>query len=473
MSLIKNTSYYTLGSILPKIGAFIFLPIYLKYLSPTDYGIVNSLQVLNAVFVVLFTLSMPRALYRIYYDYTSKNEQRQLIGTVLISVLVLALVSITIIFLMHKQVQNIYVSISFYPYYAYAIAAVFFQALHIIPTIFLQIKERAATFVKLGVSLFFVKSFLVLLLIVGYSRGAKGYLEAELIAAIIFLPIYYYIIHKEIILVWKKQMFLNVLKFSLPIVPNILSAWVLNLSDRIFIERYFSTADVGVYSLGYQIAGLVLVFSIAFKKAYDPYFYKIANTEEKKKAKEKLYKTNYVFILILLIVSFVLSLFAREGIMLFFSTDYYNSIQIIPVISLAYLISQNSALLNVMMYQKKKTMFVMYITLGSAVLNILLNYILIPRIGIMGAAYATLISFFAVFVFSYLMAKKTFFIPYNWKKIIPAFALLAGIYLAFTYTEIESIFLSIVLKVLVVLLLACFFYFNNKKIILSFVKSQK
>ena len=225
--------------------------------------------------------------------------------------------------------------------------------------------------------------------------------------------------------------------------------------------------------MGYQIAGLVLVFSIAFKKAYDPYFYKIANTEEKKKAKEKLYKTNYVFILILLIVSFVLSLFAREGIMLFFSTDYYNSIQIIPVISLAYLISQNSALLNVMMYQKKKTMFVMYITLGSAVLNILLNYILIPRIGIMGAAYATLISFFAVFVFSYLMAKKTFFIPYNWKKIIPAFALLAGIYLAFTYTEIESIFLSIVLKVLVVLLLACFFYFNNKKIILSFVKSQK
>ena len=473
MSLIKNTSYYTLGSILPKIGAFIFLPIYLKYLSPTDYGIVTSLQVLNAVFIVLFTFSMPRALYRIYYDYTSKIEQRQLIGTVLISVLVLALVSITIIFLMHKQVQKIYLSIPFYPYYAYAIATVFFQALHIIPTIFLQIKERAATFIKLGVSLFFVKSLIILLLIVKYGRGARGYLEAELIAATIFLPIYYYIIHKEIILVWKKQMFLNVLKFSLPIIPSILSAWILNLSDRIFIERYFSAAEVGIYSLGYQIAGLVLIFSIAFKKAYDPYFYKIANTEERKKAKEKLYKTNFVFILILLLLTFVLCLFAREGIMLFFSTDYYNSIQIIPVISLAYLISQNSALLNVMMYQKKKTKLVMYIMLGSAVLNILLNYILIPQIGIMGAAYATLISFFAVFISSYFLAKKTFFIPYNWKKIIPAFTLLVGIYLAFTYNEIETIFLSIVLKVLAVLLLACFFYVNNKKTILSFVKSQK
>ena len=268
-------------------------------------------------------------------------------------------------------------------------------------------------------------------------------------------------------------MFLNVLKFSLPIIPSILSAWILNLSDRIFIERYFSAADVGIYSLGYQIAGLVLIFSVAFKKAYDPYFYKIANTEEKKKAKEKLYKTNFVFIVILLLVSFVFSLFAREGIMLFFSTDYYNSIQIIPVISLAYLISQNSALLNVMMYQKKKTKIVMYITLGSAVLNILLNYILIPRIGIMGAAYATLISFFAVFISSYFMAMKTFFIPYNWKEIIPAFAILVGIYLVFTFSEIQSIFLSIVLKVLTVLALACFFYLKNKKTILSFVKSQK
>lgn len=473
MSLIKNTSYYTLGGILPKIGAFIFLPIYLKYLSPTDYGIVSSLQVLNAVFIVLLTFSMPRALYRIYYDYTSKIEQRQLVGTVLISVLVLAIVLIAAIILMHEQVQKIYISIPFFPYYAYAIAAVFFQALHVIPTIFLQIKERAATFIKVGVSLFFVKSFIILVLIVKYGRGARGYLEAELIAAIIFLPIYYYIIHKDIVLVWKRQMFLNVLKFSLPIIPSILSAWTLNLSDRIFIERYFSAAEVGIYSLGYQIAGLVLIFSIAFKKAYDPYFYKIANTEERKKAEENLYKTNYVFVLILLLITFVLSLFAREGVMLFLSADYYDSIQIIPVISLAYLMSQNSALLNVMMYQNKQTGFVMYITLGSAVLNIILNYILIPRIGITGAAYATLISFSAVFVSSYFMAKKTFFIPYNWKKLIPAFVLLVGIYLGFTYAEVDGIILSIALKVLTVLLLVCFFYRLNKEIVLSFVKAQE
>ena len=167
MSLIKNTSFYTLGSILPKIGAFIFLPIYLKYLTPTDYGIVSSLHVLNAILVVLFTFSMPRALYRLFYDHKTVEEQKKLVGTVLISVIALSIVSVTLLFLFHNQVQKIYKSINFYPYFAYLIIIVFFQTLKVIPTIFLQIKERAAAFVSLSVSLFFFKSSLILLFYCG------------------------------------------------------------------------------------------------------------------------------------------------------------------------------------------------------------------------------------------------------------------------------------------------------------------
>ena len=473
MSLIKNTSIYTLGSILPKIGAFIFLPLYLKYLTPVDYGIISSLHVLNAILLVLFTFSMPRALYRLYYDYKIIEEQKKLFGTVFISVVVLSLISVLILFLLQNQIQNIYNSINFYPYFAYAIIIVLFQSLHTIPTIFLQIKEQASTFVIISVSLFFFKSLIILLFIIALDKGALGYLQAELITALVFLPIYYYFIKNYIKLIWNRKIFINVISFCLPILPNIISAWILNLSDRIFIEHFFTAADVGIYSLGYQIAGLVLIFSIAFKKAYDPYFYKVANTEKTKKAKEKLYKTNFVFILILLLVSFILSLFAKEGVMLFFNIDYYPAIQVIPIISLAYLISQNSALLNVMMYQNKKTILVLYLTLGSAILNIILNYTLIPWIGIMGAAYATLISFFGLFISSYFIAKKTFFIPYNWKEIIPIFALLLGVYLLFTYFEIENIFLSIFLKLLVVIFLTYVFYLKNKKTILAFIRVQK
>ena len=100
----------------------------------------------------------------------------------------------------------------------------------------------------------------------------------------------------------------------MPIIPGILSAWILNLSDRIFIERFFSTTEVGIYSLGYQISGLVLIFSVAFKKAYDPYFYKIANSRSLHFAKRQLYNTNFIFVIVLLFATFVISFFAKEGI---------------------------------------------------------------------------------------------------------------------------------------------------------------
>jgi O-antigen/teichoic acid export membrane protein len=473
MGLVKNTSFYTIGAVLPKIGAFVFLPIYLKYLTPSDYGIVSSLHVLNTIFIVLFTLSMPRALYRVYYDYKCTEEKKTLFGTVLISVFTIAILSMFLLFLLKKHVQEIYESIAFYPYFAIAIVTVFIQALHIIPNIIFQIKERADLFVIINVLLFFFKSMICLWFIVGLDRGALGYLEAELIASIVFLPIYYSFMYDEINLSWDKNIFKNVLNFSLPIIPGILSAWILNLSDRIFIERFFSTTEVGIYSLGYQISGLVLIFSVAFKKAYDPYFYKIANSRSLHFAKRQLYNTNFIFVIVLLFATFVISFFAKEGIELFLDKKYYLSIQIIPIISLAYLFSQNSALLNTMMYQEKKTHFVMYITIISAILNILLNYLLIPRIGIMGAAYATLLSFLMVFISSYLLAKKTYFIPYNSKGILTVLAILGPIYYIFKIIPFSNLYISLIAKIVIVFIIIVTFFRKFKADILIMFKQTK
>lgn len=458
---------------MPKIGAFVFLPIYLKHLSPSDYGIVSSLHVLNSVLTVLFTLSLPRALYRVYYDYKTELEKKTLFGTVFISVVVISLFSLALLFLFKNQVQKIYESINFYPYFAYAILIVFIQSLHVIPTVFLQIKERAAVYIGLSIPLFFFKSTLILWFIVYLQKGVIGYLQAELLAAIVFLPIYYLFIYKNLSLRWDFNVFRSVLKFSLPIIPSILSAWILNLSDRIFIERYFSTQEVGIYSLGYQIAGLVLIFSIAFKKAYDPYFYKIANSTDKLSAKQKLFKTNYVFIVILVLASFMIAFFAKEGITLFFDDRYYSAFKIIPIISLAYLISQNSALLNIMLYQEKKTKVVMFITLGSAILNIGLNFILIPLMGIYGAAWATVLSFLSVFILSYFIAQKAFFIPYNWLKIVPLIAFLTALFFIFYHLKINNIYLLLFLKTLTIVLIGSVLFIRNKAIIYSFIKVKK
>jgi O-antigen/teichoic acid export membrane protein len=470
--IVKGTFIYTLGSLLPKIGAFIFLPIYLEYLAPEEYGIVSSLLIVNTVLITIYSLSLPRALYRIYYDYKETGDRKVLIGTIIITVAVIAAALLGLTCLFGDIFRRIYESIPFYPFFFYSTLTCFFLVLQEIPAIVLRIEERPAAFVSVNVSMFFVKSAIILLFVVWMGKGATGYLQADLIGTALFCPVYYFMIRKNITWKWRWDVCKNALLFSLPILPGMLASWVLNLSDRIFIEHYFSTREVGVYSLGYQIAGLILIFSLAFRSAYDPYFYRIANSEDQGAARKKLYKTNHVFLLVILLSCFSIAFFAKEGIVLFFDDRYKEAHRIIPIISLAYLLSQANGLLNVMIYQQKKTKIVMYITLVSSAMSIALNFLLIPLIGIYGAAWSTVLSFFLVFLSTYYYARKTYFIPFNWMQLGTVGILLAIVFALFYLIGFENIYLSLILKLLSLAAIALVFFYRYKETFYTIVRRK-
>jgi len=313
---------------------------------------------------------------------------------------------------------------------------------------------------------------MILLFIIAFKQGATGYLKAELISEVFFLPFYYYSIRDYFKFSWNYSYLRNLLLFCLPIIPGFLSSWVLNLSDRIFLERYFTTAEVGIYSLGYQIAGLVLLFTTAFKSAYDPYFYHIANTKSGDEAKRILYKTNHIFLIVLILTSFMISFFAKDGVILFFNSKYYPAYQIVPLVSFGYLFSQNTALLNVMIYQEKKTKVVMYITIISALANIGLNFLIIPIWGIYGAAVSTLISYFILFVLSYILAKKYFFIPFNWNQLIPVLLGCLFVYSMTFIISFENVILSLIVKTSIILAIFTLFFLKYRPLILNIIRNK-
>ena len=195
-SIIKNTTIYTIGNILPQAAGFFLLPIYTKYLTPTDYGIVSSMQVLSTVFILLFTLSIDKSIYRLYFDHNTEKDKRDYLGTISISLFISSVIVLILIFIFKNFITQIYSSIDFYPFYFYAILSAFFSVYSLIPKIYFQVNSKPFPFFILSISQFILNTALVLWLIVFKDEGAAGMLKGNMIGNLILMPVFVYILFK-------------------------------------------------------------------------------------------------------------------------------------------------------------------------------------------------------------------------------------------------------------------------------------
>ena len=452
--IIKNTSLYTIGNILPKAAGFILLPIYTRYLTPADYGIVSSMHVLSTILVIFFTMAIERSIYRLYFDYKTEKAKKDYLGTVFITLSINAVLILAIVLIGKGLISKIYSSIPYYPYYLYIIVTGFLAVFGLIPRIYFQVEQKAGKFIIISLSEFIISTGLIIYFIIFQGKGASGMLLAGLIRTVIFLPLFFFIISKVINFSFKPAIMKKSLMFSFPLVPALLSAWVLNLSDRVFIERYFTLRDVGIYSLAYKMAEILLIFIIGFNTAYDPLFYKTAIQKNQIQAKQKLIKYNKIAAIILIFGSLGISLFAKEFIQLL-DAKYSSAYQLVPLIMIGILFGQIGSLFNRSFYQEKKTKKIMLLALSSAVLNIFLNFLLVPKYGSFGAAYATTITFIFFFVIKYFYSKKYYFIPVAWKELGIYFilsCLIVGVFQMISFT----LWLSLLLKISFLLVFVIF-----------------
>lgn len=456
--LVKNTSIYTIGRILPKAAGLILLPIYTKFLTPHDYGLISAMGVLQAIIVVFFTFSIERSVIRLFYDYETEENKRDFLGTVTLAITIISTVIVILLFIFSEYVGLIYKSINFYPFYALSILATYATVFTLVPLSFLTLKGQAVKFVTLTLTQFILNSGLILWFILVRNEGALGVLKANLLSSVVLLPFYIYISIKSSNLKFKYSIFKNAINFSLPIVPAILTGWILTFSDRVFIERYYNLADVGIYSMAYQIAALVGLFTSSFGMAYDPLFFKLANSNDQKFAKDKLSSYNQLYLIIVILICFCLSFFSKEAVALVLNKKYINVYLYIPLISFSYLFVSAGSVTSQFFQQSKKMKANMYISIFTAVLNVILNFLLIIPFGTYGAVFSTIISFGAGWFISYFYCKKyCYFIPITWNIIIPFIFSLIFVVILFQYFININLITGLTLKALLMLLIGTYF----------------
>lgn len=416
--IVKDTAIYSIGKMLPSLITFILLPLYTNYLTPEEYGIISSMGILQGIVIFFLTLTLERSIYRLYFDYKGVAK-KTFLSTVFLLILSISITNtLLLVTILQPVLQKLFISIPFFPYYFYSILISFFNSTTLVLNIYFQVEENPKKFVFLTVSRSLVDIVLRVIFIVVLSTGALGQIYAALIANGIFAIYYIFMSIVNFGVKFDKKIIKSTFKYSLPILPTLLAGWVINLSDRVFIERYLTLTDVGIYSLGYKLGQIVFIVAAGFQVAYNPIFNRVAANKEQSEAQSILGKYNTFFMLALTILAFLVSLFSKEIVILMANKAYHESYLIVPLVSYGYLFNTFTFVNNLPIYFMKKSSVPMWTSVLGAIMNIILNTLFVNIIGSLGAAIATLITFLGMFLISRFFSSRIYEVNTSWKLII-------------------------------------------------------
>jgi len=258
---------------------------------------------------------------------------------------------------------------------------------------------------------FLVRVGFLIYFIAFLKRGALGKLQGELLWAGILCIFFIILMKRYLNLRFSFKDLKPSLKFGLPLVPHELSLWSLNLADRLLLQFLISFRAVGIYALGYNISLILNFISTSIGKAWTPRFF---STAHQKEAKDTYARMSTYYAGIVVLTGLGLAVLSKELIVFLSTPAYYEAAKVIPIAVLGYVFHSFYKINSRLLHYVKKTKFIGYSTISSAILNIILNFILIKRFGMMGAAWATLISFAILSGITFSYSRR--FYPVNFEK---------------------------------------------------------
>jgi O-antigen/teichoic acid export membrane protein len=443
--LAKHTTIYGLGNILNKAVGFFMIPFYTHYLTPADYGTLELLELTSMVVGLILNVWVLDALIRYYYEYDDEKDKNEVISTAMISIIAMAGFAVVAGITYAKELsQLILKSPDFHPYIWLIFITFFFSCLHSVSWNYLRAKQRSVRIVCLDFISLTLALSLNIYFIAFLKIGMIGVLYSSIVSTSFIATIMTINTIREVKLSFSLRKLKALAAFGSPLIFTSAAAFILNFADRFFLQHFSSVADVGVYALGYKF-GFMLSYLIVqpFLTIWAARMYEIAKREG---AGEVFSRIFIYFSLGLLIATLSLSVMIKELITVIAAPDFHQAYRIVPFIAMSYAFHGIACYFQTGIYLRKRTGYIAVIGCASAGSNLLLNYLLIPPFGAMGAAWATTLSFLIMTILAYGFAQRVYPIPYRLSKLLMVLALGTLFYLASTLISVSSLVLGTALK---------------------------
>lgn len=428
--LFQNTFLYGVSAVVPRMLSVLLLPFYTDILKTTSFGEYSIVFVYIVIFNVILTYGMETAFFRFYNIESDKAKVTQ---TANWSIIGTTLVFVCISFLFFEPIQSF---TQIHPKILQLVIWILaFDALVIIPFAWLRANSRPLqyTFIKiinvsinLGMNVFLL--YLLPKFVSRYSFLEAMYIpnyEVEYIFWSLFIASSSTLLmlsgfFRKMKWSFDQQLWKTMMKYALPILVAGIAFSINEVIDRLFLERMLpadiAKDQIGIYSACYKLGMFMTLFATAFRLGIEPFFFSHASSKNPKLAYALI--TKYFLIVgsaILLVVLVFIDPLKKEIIR---DESYWEAMQIVPIILLANLFLGMYHNFSVWYKVTDKTRFGAYISSFGAISTIVLNLWLIPIIGYVGSAVATLFAYASMAILSYLIGRKHYGVPYAMGKML-------------------------------------------------------
>ena len=452
-TFFRNNLIFTAGNVFTRGITILLLPIYSRYLSPEEFGIIDLFMVLAAIVNLTIALEISQGIARYFKESKNVKEKREYTSSAFWFTILVYLLFFFISFIFSEKFtlwlleDDTKKTIFLLAVIAIVTNGIFYFTQNQLKW---QIQPRDSVIASLSNIL--TLAFASLYLLFFYGLKVESIFIGQIIGNTFGSIISIFYARKSYGFIFSFVKFKKMISYSSPLVLSGIGVFIAIYIDRIAIKDLLGFEELGIYGVAYRFAAVAGLLMIGFQQSLTPLIFE---NYKKKKTPKDISEIFNIFVIFALIIVATSILFAKELVILFTTKTFYNSADLITLLVITIFFS-NMYIFAPGISIAKKTKLIPIISISIAIINYILNYTLIPIYGIKGAAYATLISSLSTFLIYLFFSNKYYPLPYQFKEQIISltFVLVATYSVVNIFDEVNliSIFVKTIYLLFVVIL---------------------
>ena len=452
-TLVNEVVGYGVGAAVNRVLGIIVALIYPILLSKDEYGRLDVIFSVTSLLAVVFFIGLDTALARFYYEHENAAQRRRLVATVFAAVMIFTLAAVVILLAVSRPLALwLYQDPRYVLYLRLALVAMPCMMANGVQMVVLRLERRVHAFNLLMIGNLVAASLIGIAAILVFRLGAAGMLTGFIAGNLATAVAGMVLNRRETFALPDWARLRELLGIGLPLVVSGSALWLIGFVNRPILVHWVSADDIGLYAIASGAVGMMALLIGAFRNAWQPFAFSIIGRE----GSEKIYgRTLTLFTAVAATIAVAGTLFAPEALLVINAYTHKNWSGAAPCIgplAMGTLFSSMYFVVQTGIYIARRTGVIAFTMCAAAALNTLLNFVLIPPYGIVGAAVATGLGHLAALLGLYALSQRILPIPYERMKLTATVLIAAAVVILAPHVHTGSLMRDLGLKALLLVL---------------------